>query len=287
VETIYMPFAAQIVEALADRPLVLMMDGSQVGRGHMVLMVGVKYRSRALPLAWLVYKGKKGHTTAQRHIEVLEKVKPLIPEDVEVVLLGDGEYDTTDMLEWVTKETNWHYVVRTGLNILIQYQGDWHKLGTFADQPGHLQMLYEVAFTQTGAFPTNAVIWWGRGYEEPIFLISNLPNASQAARYYKQRFSIETFFSDQKSRGFHIHKSHLRHAQRISRLLLAASLAYIWMIGLGLFTLASGQWTLIDRPDRGDKSVFRLGLDWLNYTLKHDLDFYVLFHFVPIRDSVR
>lgn len=26
---------------------------------------------------------------------------------------------------------------------------------------------------------------------------------------YAKRFRIETFFSDQKSRGFHLHKSHL------------------------------------------------------------------------------
>jgi len=67
------------------------------------LMVGVLYKKRALPIAWLVYKGKRGHTTAQRHIQVLEKVLPLLPEGVEVVLLGDAEYDTTEMIVWVEK----------------------------------------------------------------------------------------------------------------------------------------------------------------------------------------
>ena len=74
------------------------MDGSQAGRGCMVLMVGVLYKKRALPIAWVVYKGKKGHTTAQRHIQALEKVVPLLPSNSEVVLLGDAEYDTTEML---------------------------------------------------------------------------------------------------------------------------------------------------------------------------------------------
>jgi hypothetical protein len=282
VETVYMPFAEQIIRALAPQPLVLVMDGSQVGRGHMVLMVGVMYKSRALPLAWVVYKGKKGHTTAERHIEALVKTKALVPEDVEVILLGDGEYDTTDMLEWVQTQTTWQYVVRTGSNLLIERHNVWHKIVDFANEPGQLRMLHEIVFTQTGTFPTNLVIWWGKGYQDPIFLVSDLPNASQAARYYKRRFTIETFFSDQKSRGFHIHKSHLADAQRISRLLIAACLAYIWMIGLGLFTLSTGKQKLIDRPDRIDKSVFRLGLDWLKYALKHELDFPVLFHFEPL-----
>ena len=105
VETVYMPFAQQILEALAHLPLVLAMDGSQAGRGCMVLMVGVLYQKRALPIAWLVYKGKKGHATAERHIQALEKVVPLLPEGSEVVLLGDAEYDNTEMIAWIEKNT--------------------------------------------------------------------------------------------------------------------------------------------------------------------------------------
>jgi len=75
-EVVDLPFARQILEALVPLGLVLVMDGSQAGRGCMVLMVGVLYKKRALPIGWLVYKRKKGHTTAQRHIQTLEKVLP-------------------------------------------------------------------------------------------------------------------------------------------------------------------------------------------------------------------
>jgi hypothetical protein len=74
--------------------------------------------------------------------------------------------------------------------------------------------------------------------------------------------------SDQKSRGFHIHKSHLSDPTRISRLLVAACLAYIWMICLGVFVISQGKSGLIDRTDRVDKSLFRLGIDWLKHVLK-------------------
>ena len=73
-EVVYLPFARQILEALIPFGLVLAMDGSQAGRGCMVLMVGVLYKKRAIPITWIVYKGKKGHTTAQRHIQALGKV---------------------------------------------------------------------------------------------------------------------------------------------------------------------------------------------------------------------
>jgi Transposase DDE domain len=58
---------------------------------------------------------------------------------------------------------------------------------------------------------------WAKGYHEPLYLVSNLATAEEACRYYQKRFRIETFFSDQKSRGFHIHKSHIADPQRLSR----------------------------------------------------------------------
>jgi hypothetical protein len=51
---------------------------------------------------------------------------------------------------------------------------------------------------------------------------------------------IETFFSDQKSRGFQLDKSHISQPQRLARLLIATCLAYIWMVYLGVRCMADG-----------------------------------------------
>jgi len=48
VEAVYMPFARQILAAMSHLPLMLEMDGSQAGRGCMVLMVGVLYHAHCL-----------------------------------------------------------------------------------------------------------------------------------------------------------------------------------------------------------------------------------------------
>ena len=46
----------------------------------------------------------------------------------------------------------------------------------------------------------------------------------------KQRAPSETFFSDQKGRGFHLETSHLRDPARVSRVVLAACLAYLGVV---------------------------------------------------------
>ncbi len=276
-EEIYLPFMRQILEALSTAPLVLVMDGSQVGRGCMVLMVCVLYKKRALPLVWIVYKGKKGHTTAARHIQALAKVLPLIPTDSEVVLLGDAEYDTCEMMAWVNENTTWSYVLRTSPQIYIQEGLNQQPIAAYPLEKGHVFQRNQVGFTQEATVTVNLVGWWSAHYDRPLYLVTNLASGYRACRHYQRRFPIETFFSDQKSRGFHIHKSHLADPARLGRLLLAACLAYLWIICQGLLVIAEKKTGLIDRTDRRDKSLFRLGLDWIRYALKRNLDFEPVF----------
>ena len=278
-DVIYMPFAKQVLEALSTLPLVLVMDGSQIGRGCMVLMVSVLYQKRALPLCWIVYKGKKGHTTAQRHIEALTKALPLIPTDAQVILLGDAEYDTTEMLLWVKQQPRWDFVLRTSPQIYVQEGSQSQPIGAYPLAKGQVFQRHQVGFTQEAALRLNLVGWWSSRYDGPLYLITSLENGYQSCRYYRRRFQIETFFSDQKSRGFHLHKSHLADPDRLSRLLLAACMAYLWMVCQGLLVIAEKKVGLIDRTDRIDKSLFRLGLDWIHYSIKSKLDFTPVFRF--------
>jgi len=85
---------------------------------------------------------------------------------------------------------------------------------------------------------------------------------------YGKRFHIETFFSDEKSRGFNLHKSHLSDPARLSRLMIGACLAYYWIIYLGC--LAAAKWLAAGRPSvrRCDLSLFQLGLRLLDYLLE-------------------
>ena len=71
--------------ANANKPLVLVIDGSTTGRGCVTLMVSVVYQSRALPLMWVTRKGKKGHFPEDTHVELIKTVRSLIPLGQEVV----------------------------------------------------------------------------------------------------------------------------------------------------------------------------------------------------------
>jgi hypothetical protein len=73
----YLPSAQQVLANLANQPLVFVMDGSGVGRGCRTLMLSVIYKKRALPIAWLVAKGRTGHFAEADHIRLIKQVIPI------------------------------------------------------------------------------------------------------------------------------------------------------------------------------------------------------------------
>ena len=107
-----------------------------------------------------------------------------------------------------------------------------------------------------------------------------MDSAEEACRLSAKRFRIETFFSDQKSRGVHLHTSHLADQERLTRLLMAACLAYIWIVYLGSVCEQDGWMMIIHRGDRCDLSLFQIGLRLLDYFLNADLVIPVAFHIV-------
>jgi hypothetical protein len=119
--------------------------------------------------------------------------------------------------------------------------------------------------------PLSLLALWDAHEQAPLYLVTSLADLDEAVAQYKKRAHIETFFSDQKSRGFHIHKSHLSEPSRLSRLLLASCLAYVWIVYLGVCALQHDWMKLLHRTARCDLSLFRRGLRLLSRCLKENL----------------
>lgn len=278
-ETYFLPFAKMVLSSLnAQGPLILAMDGSEVGRNCITLMISVIYKKRALPLAWVVITGTKGHFSEQTHLDLLAQIKAIIPKEADVIFLGDGEFDGLHLQAEIAT-SGWYYVCRTAKNRWICEEASWFQLKDLPLQPGDQIILSNVHFTQQAYGPVLVIIQWQCAYKEPIYLVSNLELAQEALYWYRKRFRIETFFSDQKSRGFHLHKSHISDPLRLTRLMIAACLAYIWVIYLGTIASTDKWLPLIHRTDRCDFSLFQLGLRLLDHFLNEDLSIPFLFSF--------
>jgi hypothetical protein len=217
-EVYFLPYADILLSRLALETVVRVRDGSGVGDGCSALMIHVLYKGRALSLAWRVRGCPKGHFPQALHMEVVEVIRDLIPEGTEVVFLGDGEFDGVGLQETLN-DAGWLYACRTSTSTTATWQGETFALEElgWSLKAGKLIELQEVDFTQDAYGPVMVLCCWAKGEAEPLYLVSNMESAEEALYYDKKRFRIETFFSDQKSRGFHLHKSHLSDPQRLSR----------------------------------------------------------------------
>ncbi|HZG68902.1 MAG TPA: IS4 family transposase [Herpetosiphonaceae bacterium] len=269
-ERYFLPFAAMLIQSLAHVPLALVMDGSTVGRGCLALVVSLVYHGRTLPIAWLVVAQRKGHVDVATHLALLREVHALVPAETTVVFLGDGEFDGPELQAELTR-LGWSYVCRTAKNIQIQSEGEWLTLGDMYVAPGQWLGLPGVRMTAQAYGPVLVIVWWGREHREPLYLVTNLDLVAEACWWYRKRFRIETFFSDQKGRGFHLHQSHLSDPARLTRLLLAACLAYLWIIYLGALVRCDDWLRQIHRTDRCDLSLFQLGFVLLDHLLNEGL----------------
>ena len=277
-QTYYLPYVEQLLANLCNEgsPVVLVMDGSEVGRNCRVLTLNVVVRNRALPLAWHVARGSRGHFLQAEHIALIRQIAPLMSQTTEVIFLGDGEFDGTDLLAEIDNE-GWSYVCRTAKDTLITQKGETVAFEQLLLCQGSRHTLLNVSMTAFQYGPIQAIACWDFDFDAPIYLVSNLDIYADPLEWYRLRFCIETFFSDQKSRGFHLHKSHISDPGRIALLMIAACLAYIWIIYLGRRAQTHGYTPIIHRRNRCDLSLFQLGLRLLDYLLDQEMTIPVAF----------
>jgi hypothetical protein len=268
-EMYFLPYVQVLLASLPPGPLVLVIDGSPIGRDCQALVISVLYKKRALPLAWSVVRGKKGHLSEQMHEHLVRQVAAFLPPERPVLFLGDGEFNGTDLLALVQR-LGWSFVCRISKNTLLCEQGEVFSLSELPIEPGDTVEMADVLFTGQGFGPVLVIAAWNPRYDRPLYLVSNLDLMEEAYFFYRRRFCIETFFSDQKSRGFYVCHSHLSDPMRLQRLLLATCLAYLWMICLGARVLQRGWLPQVHRGHRCDLSLFQIGLLWIEHCLNQD-----------------
>lgn len=259
VQSWYEPFVLMGLQQFHWREVYVVLDTSQFGPSCRALVVGIAYAGQVMPLGWRVVKGKKGHTDPQLQNELLEQIRKYLPPG-RVTLVADSEFSSVDLLKPIT-QWNWSFIVRVRGNISVQRRdGTSFMLNQAGLQQGRTRCWHRIRWTAQHHFgPLMLVATWHKGEDTPLYVITNTNNRNAALLVYSWRFWIETLFADFKGRGFHLAHTKIRDPQRLSRLLLAASIAFLWALAVGSFVFHSPQQRLVDRNDRVDRSFFQLG----------------------------
>lgn len=280
-ETYYLPYISDLLVALSKSGLLIFsIDGSSIGRSCMCLMISVIYKDKAIPVIWKTYKAKKGHLSELNHRELLSSLAQLVPSNCKVTMTGDGEFDGCDWQSDIL-DLGWDYVLKTSKNTWIKDANDDEFVAAYALPDSGASIFFEqVEFTKK-RHTTNLLVWLGKGFKQALFLVTNLDYPPLIKQLYKKRFKIEPFFRDQKSHGFHIHKSGLSDPMRLDKLLLATCMAYVICIMAGIKACQSKFYAEFSRTDEDFLSLFSKGYyfilflvdirQWRAFSIRNDL----------------
>ena len=89
---------------------------------------------------------------------------------------------------------------------------------------------------------------------------------------YEKRYWIEEMFSDHKRRGLNLEQTRLVDEDRLQRLLVAVTLAYLWLMQVGFQVVRRGWWRQVDnRGATRSVSLCQIGLRWLKEQMNQGL----------------
>jgi hypothetical protein len=242
----YLPFARHFLQGLATKgEIVFVIDGTQSGHANTCLMISVLYRGFAIPLAWVVKKGEKGHFPEEMHLDLLQMIAPICPSGCRLVLLGDGEFDGDGLMEWCVGN-GWIFVVRTSTDRSIDFDGEVARFDS-------LRTTRSICFIPDAGQWANAVFWHNKAYKKPLFLLTNLELGQEACHYYKLRFKIETLFKHLKSAGFYLHKTRLKCPVKVANLIIVVAFAFVISFCMGAFIKENAKTDTLETLVRKDR----------------------------------
>jgi len=228
-----------VVQALGREQISLLVDETKLHERIGVMMVGVAWQGRCIPLAWRAYRANDASSyPAEGQVKVIETllkaVQAGLPDGIEVLVLADRGIGCSPDLCQAVAALGWRYLFRvTCQTKIVTAEGD-HTIAQQV-QPGDIWAASGLIFKQRGRIPAHARALWGVGYDEPWALVTN--DERLTGQEYAHRNWQEQSFRDLKTGGWQWGQSRLRRPAHVERLLVVLVIAYAWVMAIGSYAV--------------------------------------------------
>src|SRR2546429_596422 len=205
-----------------------------------------RFKGRAVPVAWVdfEYPWKPVNPASQNTIEryLLTWLGLAVPPGGRLILIFDRGYARVELIKDLNHGQQL-FLIRARRKVIVQtkVRGRQRRLslGRLPHRMGRPLRYRHVLYHSQKAEPVDVIVYRGKGFQEPWFLI--VPPDSEAwlpteevVRLYRQRMQIEQCFRDWKShlglRGLHLQ---VQKSERLLRVLMGFTLAYLIVLLLG------------------------------------------------------
>jgi hypothetical protein len=251
--------------------LVILVDETKLSVHLNVLVVGLAYRQRCIPLVWACYRGALGEARLTMIASLLQVVKASLPAHARPLVEMDRGLGTSPRLLRQIEQLNWRYLVRVqGITRLRTFRGKQHTLRDLVKR-GETWSGMGYVFKKNGAIRAYVHVLWGWNQPDMWCLVTN--DQALAVRAYAVRNWQEQSFRDLKSDGFHWQRSQVFEPRHAERLLLVLTLAYTRLLAFGSHCAPdrAAVYLRVSRRTRPARSLFSAGLRYWWDCLVHHL----------------
>ena len=251
-----------VVRFLEMTELVLLVDETKLGKYLSVMMVGIAYRQRSIPLVWRCYHPNHYPPEGQVKLilKLLEVVKAALPEQARPLVQADRGIGTSPRLLRGIVKLKWRYLMRVQKQVRLRtFRHKAHRLCDLVKR-GETWSGQGFVFKKGGSLRAFVHIYWDWQERDMWCLLTNDPALQYQA--YAIRNWQEQGFRDLKSGGFNWQRSQVRIPDHAQRLLLVLALAYARVVSLAALDLPATpvEFLRVSRQSRPQFSIFSLGL---------------------------
>jgi hypothetical protein len=255
-----------LAQTYASPHWVIVVDETKLSHHLSVMMVGLAYRGRAIPLLWRCYAPTDYPPEGQVALiaELLARLRVLVPAEIALTVQADRGIGTSPELIRQLQRLSVDFLLRVqGQTRLRLPNGRIHALASLV-KPGETWCGRGEVFKKAGWLRLYVRLEWRLGEKSPWCLVTNSP--WRQSRDYARRAWHEQSFRDLKSFGFRWHASQVWQPPHAHRLLFVLALAYTWVLSQAVLETPEEHVS----PSRTSPrhSLFRRGLRWLRHHLR-------------------
>jgi hypothetical protein len=235
VTTCFMPLLRWVVVLWTSTQIALALDAPSVGARFVVLTVSVVYRGGAIPVAWTVLPANQPGAWRHEWLRLLRQVRPAIPAAWTVLVLADRGLWARWLFRRIVR-LGWHPWLRINQGAKFRPAGHtrWYWLRELVRAVNQRWCGRGTAFVSPERqVDCTLVAWWGEGYSDPWFLLTDLAPDGCHAAWYGLRAWCEQGFKCFKRGGWQWQYPQMSAPDRAARLWLALAVATLWMVSVG------------------------------------------------------
>jgi hypothetical protein len=224
-----------IVALWTGTQLAVALDATSLGARFVVLTVSVVYRGCGIPVAWTVLPANQPGAWRRVWLRMLRQVRPAIPADWTVLVLADRGLWARWLFRRIVR-LGWHPLLRLNQGAKFRPAGQprWYWLRELVGDVNQRWCGRGTAFVSPERrVDCTLVAWWGEGYTDPWFLLTDLAPEGCNAAWYGLRSWCEQGFKCFKRGGWQWQYTQMSAPDRAARLWLALAVATLWMVSVG------------------------------------------------------